>query len=501
MRNVFPVRIILLAALLGAAAACSKPAEQDGAEQKLRRYVNTFARNTMNLYYLWTEEVADGIRSWADTAEPVSQVEKVRYKDASGKDIDRWTLLTDDFDSFYDSVSGNGKTYGFDFSLYYYDAARTRLCAVVNYCHADSPAARAGLLRGDVIVSVNGRTIPSKDYADLVRDELLGGDRLVAGLEDGRTLTLTAREMYEDPVLLSRIFEAGGRKTGYLAYTSFTLDSCQDLVEACRSFREAGVSALILDLRYNGGGFNVTEECLASMLAPEEEVRNGSVLSTEVYNAVLTRLYEKDGQDTRTCFRTDYRFSAGGKDYAFSTAGANARIGKLYALISGRSASASEALIGNLTPYLDITLVGERSHGKYCSGVMLEAPDFYDDFKDELTKQQGQAFVTEGKQATRGWGLYLMVSRFADKDGVTRCMPAGLAPDLEVEDNPLDGFQLGDPQETMLARALALCGYPQAAAPAARRRAVPQRTPIPDDSWRPEPAGRIRLPQTNTLMP
>jgi len=49
-----------------------------------------------------------------------------------------------------------------------------------------------------------------------------------------------------------------------------------------------------------------------------------------------------------------------------------------------------------------------------------------------------------------------MFARYADCNGVTLSMPDGIAPDYEVDDDPLDGYPLGDPRETMLAAALSL---------------------------------------------
>ena len=108
---------------------------------------------------------------------------------------------------------------------------------------------------------------------------------------------------------------------------------------------------------------------------------------------------------------------------------------------------------------MDITLVGEQSHGKYTTGIMLEGPEFYEDNAEQVKKNMGSIGVTEGKKYTDNWGLYVMWSRFADKNGETRCMPDGLTPDVEVGDKPWDGYQLGDAQETMLAVVLAQCGY------------------------------------------
>ena len=104
------------------------PSQQEQQQQednsktlKTRYYVNFFAFNMMDLYYLWKKEIAAGLKAWTTGDDPVATVASIRYKDAQGKDIDRWSMVIDDFESFYGDVSGNGKTYGCDFILMYYD--------------------------------------------------------------------------------------------------------------------------------------------------------------------------------------------------------------------------------------------------------------------------------------------------------------------------------------------------------------------------------------------
>ena len=99
-----------------------------------------------------------------------------------------------------------------------------------------------------------------------------------------KSVSMQSVSMYEDPILMTKIFDCGGKKVGYLAYQSFTFESSLGLYEVCKEFKKEGISELILDMRYNGGGYVFTEEVLASMLAPEEEVKNGSVFETEVWN-------------------------------------------------------------------------------------------------------------------------------------------------------------------------------------------------------------------------
>ena len=513
MRKLWIPLILILS--LGLVPGCKDPLNNGGEESQeeieLKNtylYVNTFTRNMMNLYYLWNAEIKDGIDSWEDTDEPIAKVADIRYHrtvDGKRADTDRWTKLYDDFSTFVGRVSGYQKTYGFDFSLYVYDSDYTSACAVVTLTYADSPARKAGLQRGDTIVKVNGKTLPlvkdkngnvslSSQATQIITDELMGGDSVEITLHGGKTVKMNALQMYEDPVVLSRVFDCGGKKVGYLVYTSFTMDSGKDLVRVAKELKAEGIQELILDLRYNGGGYTFTERVLASILAPEAVVTAGNVLATEVYNAGLTEYYRKNNKDTDTYFEvvvTD-RDAKGEVIRSCSTEGANLGISKLYAIVGSSSASASEAILCDLYPYMDITLVGQQTHGKFCSGFLMEGPEFYDDYADQLDED----LVKKGKQYTDNWGLYVMVSRFADKDGVTRCMPDGLAPDVKVSDSPVDGCQLGDPQESMLAEALKLCGY-ISKTPAARKMAAEPLPfePLPGiDPFRPEFGLRIILP-------
>ena len=88
------IRIFLfLSALSLCAAACSKA---DTEQAKTRLYVNTFARDYMKSWYLWNKEIGKDLDAWENTEDPVAKVAKIRYKDAKGDDIDRWTMVTDD---------------------------------------------------------------------------------------------------------------------------------------------------------------------------------------------------------------------------------------------------------------------------------------------------------------------------------------------------------------------------------------------------------------------
>ena len=464
--------------------------ERETEQAKLYYYAGVFAFNRMQEYYLWNQEIEGALANWDSADEPISKIKEIRYKDSEGYDIDRWTMLTDDVAAFYNNTAGIVKTYGFGYMATYYDKDHYSL--VVSHTYAGSPAEEAGLKRGDLIDRLNGKLIPISEVNTIVKQALKQSESVTLTMHSGETIQLTAREMYEDPVLLSRIFDCGGKKVGYLHYASFTLDSYRKLIDISKTFRAAGVSELILDLRYNSGGFSIAEEFLASMLVPEAEVQAGSILSTNIYNNTMTERFAQEGTDTNTYLKTRFVFASGKKVYDFSTADANMGISKLYVIISNGTASASEALIGDLIPYLDVTLVGRQTHGKFCTGEIMFATDFF----KEYAPLMGDGEAAEGMQYTENWGLYIMVSRFADKNGVTLCMPDGIQPDYPVRDNPTDGYALGNPNETMLAKTLSLCGY-KSTAPTAGIARVSDKTIEPElIDLHGEGSGlRIKLPE------
>mgnify|MGYP000761635510 FL=1 len=117
---------------------------------------------------------------------------------------------------------------------------------------------------------------------------------------------------------------------------------------------------------------------------------------------------------------------------------ANVGITKIYGLIGSGTASASESVLIGLMPYMAVELIGGQSHGKYCTGALLGPENIYSKFPSVI----------------KNWGLYVMINRYADKDGNNPCMPDGLKPDYPAEDNPLDGYQLGDENESLLRLAL-----------------------------------------------
>ena len=442
---------LLLAALLVPVGCTEDPLDNEE-ETEVRYYGNIFAYNIMKTYYLWVADVSEGFTSWTYAEDPVEKVRAMRYTDAAGNPVDKWTQLYEDCSTFIGTVTGNTKSFGFDFNLYYADDKHEKVCAVVTFTYADSPASKAGLKRGDTILTVDGQTMTTDNYSEIVNSKFYGGEKIRLGLSNGNTINLTAVQMYENPVQTARTLTVEGKKIGYLHFAGFTMDACRDLEKVFRKFKEDGIQELVLDLRYNGGGYTLTSAVLGSMLAPMQLVKGGEIFTREVYNKTLTEAFK---DNLTTCFAEEFEIedSSETDTYKVYPAQVNPEIGRLWVITTSGTASASEALICGLKPYMNVTLVGQKTHGKFCGGYLIQADEFF----KSLSKQDDFKIDTDdAREKLENWGIYVIASRYSDVNGVTLSMPDGIQADYESSDNPFDGYDLGDPSETMLAHVLAL---------------------------------------------
>lgn len=419
-------------------------------------HANIFAGLSLETFYYWNKEISNDLLKLnpETNTDPITTVNEIRYHEGD-TEVDKWTMLTDDFDSFNNSLEGVSTTYGYQPITYLLDESTGQCVSAVAYVYQNSPAEKAGLKRGDIIYEIDGKPLTVNNYTDLfyssrITLSLATYDATINTIiPTEQTVTMQAVEMYENPILCHKTIDLGnGNKIGYLAYSSFDLNSIPELIEICKGFKTEGIKKLILDLRYNGGGYVITENVLASMFAPQNVVDAKEIFEKEDYNELLT----KSGWSSVTRFTTTFNYESVGLNV--STEGANIGLEHIYALISPNTASASEALIGGLMPYMSVTLIGEQSHGKYCTGLSLSSTELY-----EMMEEQAPS-------AIKNWGIYVMISVYKNSLDETPCMPNGLIPDIEAYDDPMLPTQLGDENEALLRVALEKEGkqYPEATA-------------------------------------
>ncbi len=220
---------------------------------------------------------------------------------------------------------------------------------LVRYIDPGSPAASAGLVRGDEVLAVNGTPASELnadgDYAAL--SPAGEGDTVTLDLRDATgaesTVTLTADVYAITPVPQRRnTTTVLGRPMGYLQVNDMITQASTPMSSAFSAFRSAGVEELVLDLRYNGGGLVSIANDLASYVAGSRA--SGDVFASLQYN--------------------DKRASANDQIFRFGNFASALGVSRVYVLAGERTCSASEQVINGLRPFVDVVTIGNTTCGK-----------------------------------------------------------------------------------------------------------------------------------------
>lgn len=398
--------------------ACEK---EDVIELTLTQKVNDFILASMEDVYLWEAYLPD----IDNKIEPDSKAyfNKLLYEE------DKWSFITEDIEALEASFAGVESTFGYSLSFGRFSNTGT-LFALVEYVYPDSPASEAGMMRGDIIKAMNGADITDLNYKDLFYGSTISitlGIYNNGSIDDGNTLSMTSEILNLDPVLITDIIETDGHKIGYLFYAQYISNYNTSLDDAFQYFQSNGITDLVLDIRYNPGGYISAAQHLCSSIAPQSVVSTEDVLVTLQWNDYYQNYWQTNGVDNQIQLNF------------LSSNPVNLDFNKVYILTGSGSASASELTITGLDPYMDVVLLGDTSYGKYTGSITLKPediytePDHYADFDN--------------------WGLQPIVLRYANANGVTDFVN-GFAPDFYVYDDLWEGIPLGDPTEPLLATAI-----------------------------------------------
>jgi len=228
-------------------------------------------------------------------------------------------------------ISTTGQYYGIGAGL---SQDKDTMVVTVNKVYEGTPSESAGLLKDDVIVSVDGTEAASMELSELVK--LIRGEKgTTVHLEIYRPSTEenlsfdVERQDITLPSVSHKMFEDG---IGYVHIDSFETETAAQFEEAVKDLEDQGMKALIIDVRYNPGGMVTAVVQILDDILPE-----GTVVYTE----------DKNGN------RQDYTSSGDTYlDYPLAV------------LINGESASASEILAGAVKDYQYGTLIGTTTFGK-----------------------------------------------------------------------------------------------------------------------------------------
>lgn len=286
----------------------------------------------MEYWYLWNDSIPDVDPD--DFSDPYDLLEAMRYELR-----DRWSYITtqDAFKQYYEEGTYVG--YGFGYSPDSDGNMR------ITFLFDDSDMVDDGVTRGWIIREINGVSI--NEDSDL--SELLGANEIGVSNEfvlespEGDIIneSFAKKLVYMNTVLNRTIIDAGSKKAGYLVFKSFIQPSIDELNEAFNYFNAENIDELIIDLRYNGGGQMDVAMYLVGLFITDD--LNDQLFLKYIHNSN----------------RTSDNYS-----YKLAQESNSVRLNKVYFITSKSSASASEAIINGIDPYMDVYLVGDDTYGK-----------------------------------------------------------------------------------------------------------------------------------------
>lgn len=308
----------------------------------------------------------------------------------------------------------------------------TKAQMYIRLVQKNSPAAKAGIIRGMKIKSVNGNTNVLLDpngnndqpsinlYYKFFSGEALS--LVVVHPETGKESTIAVKgDAYQiNPIVKDTVINLNGKKVGYFGYTSFVNvgpvtkpnDYYRDMDNVFKKYQ--AVDELVIDLRYNGGGSTRSAEALANFLVPVAKAKE-SMYSYKINRHLLAEGYGKPGQ------------AFGPVNFAKPN---TLNLKRVYFLVTKSTASASELVINALMPYMDVQIISTSGVGSYGKPVGF--------FESRVMGGYASFYITSFQMLnSMGYGDYF----------------SGLVGEKK---DAFDGFnkQLGDPTESLFSEAL-----------------------------------------------
>ena len=417
-----PCSILFFSALSLLLASCEKAESPD-------RYVNSWIYQEMKTYYLWNDQMPS---SPNHSQKPEDFFESLLFNrgQATG---DRFSWIQENYVELLQMLDGiTPSDIGFEYVGYLKATGSEEVIAQIAYVKPNTNAKALGLKRGDWFTKVNGIALNTSNWRDLLSANDHSATITFVNTASGITTDITVAKQTnyaEDPVFFDQIYNVDGHIIGYLVYNFFAAGPNNSynkkLNEVFGNFKSAGITELVLDLRYNNGGSMESATLLGSMIVPNLNTNN--VFCTVQYNELLqNEIIKRYGPD----YLIDKQANKLPSGEAINNVGNS--IQKLYVLTSSKTASASELLINSLMPYMsNIFLIGYTTVGK----------------------NVGSFSIYEENDPKNKWGMQPITLRYFNKDGKADFL-SGFAPHIEDRDNG-EKLNLGDPNEQMLKKAIA----------------------------------------------
>jgi len=400
--------------------------------------ISDFVWKGLNEVYFWQEQVPNLADAKAENAtgyaqfiqsnpEPEAFFESLLHED------DQFSWIVDNYTDLENSLAGIEASNGVEFILLRQCSSCATVVGFVTYILEGSDASEKDIKRGDFFIGVDGTPLTVNNYRTLLYGDNLEYTLNMGELQgetfvlNGTDVSLVKEENFQtNPIQLDTIFEIDGQKIGYLMYNQFVSTFDNELNDVFGTFKAAGVTDLILDLRYNPGGSITSCIYLASMIAGD---RGAAIFSKEQWNSKLMA-YWQENNPSRLTDRLTAVMQGG-------VAINSLNLDRVFVLTTSRSASASELLINGLAPHIAVVQIGDTTVGKNVGSITI-----YDYIDNDGNKNPNHKYAMQP-----------IVLKIANSEGFSD-YTNGLTPDITLKESFSNAGVLGDLEEPLLSRAL-----------------------------------------------
>jgi C-terminal processing protease CtpA/Prc len=322
-----------------------------------------FVLDNLYYWYLWNDLLPTDL-SIANYDSPEQLITSVTRdfgpKDANGNPLDLFSFVRSD-QAEQEFLEGRRELFGFSYRFIDPGLTEFRIVRVF----AGSPADNGGLARGQRILTLNTRSVTEIAGNEGISAFFANNDTVTFEIEqvgDNLFPTITKDIVTIQPVPQWRLIDRGEGipPVGYMELSTFISPAEPVFETVFAEFRDAGVTGVILDLRYNGGGLVSTAELLGDYLGAG--AAPGEVFSRTEFNA------DRAEQQNSLTYITNSQ--------AFREQTIN--LSRLVVIATGGTASASELVTNGMIPHVDVSIVGDNTYGKpvwqiglrFCEKVM-----------------------------------------------------------------------------------------------------------------------------------
>ncbi len=295
---------------------------------KLEKYLKK-VKNTIDKYYLWNDEIDE---------KALEQGAIEGYVKGLGDEYTEY-IPSSEMKEYTENITGNFVGIGI-YMVKDEESGRV----VVYYPIPESPAEKAGIKAGDLIISVDGKEYFSSDFENIskfIKGEQ--GTKVKIEIErEGERLNfeITREKINTNPITIKNL----DGNIGYLKLPSFDENTSNDFEQKVKELQTKGAQKLIIDLRNNGGGIVDEATKIADLLLEKGK----TIIST------------KDNKDKSKETKTE-------KDASFTM--------PVIVLVNENSASASEILVCSLKDNGRAKIVGTKTFGKGIIQTLLSLSD------------------------------------------------------------------------------------------------------------------------------